>query len=312
MFDYLIDKIEAAGFESIPFRHVHIDNFLSDTHFTKVATAAEIAVAPQKDDATLIDTLIGTGYGIVSFPGCLADRQTYIDWHRDRSHALDMHSACAGMGMAFRLMNPRTGIIKALDVFLKSAAFNNALARKFSLESTKRTIDCGIQKYLDGYEISPHPDIRQKALTYMVNINPGAGSDSQAYHTHFLALKPAYRYIQAFWEGNVDCQRCWLPWDWCETVKMQTSNNSITILMPGDDTLHGVKATYDHLPAQRTQIYGNHWFTGGPALHLVEWEDLDVKTRADQQQAARQMHRLLERMQIDQADDAVIVNRRKR
>ena len=43
---------------------------------------------------------------------------------------------------------------------------------KFGIEYQNCNIDGGIQKYLDGYELSPHPDIRLKAATFMVNINP--------------------------------------------------------------------------------------------------------------------------------------------
>ena len=41
----------------------------------------------------------------------------------------------------------------------------------------------------------------------------------------------------------------------CETVKKQCRNNSIVIFAPNDDTLHAVKADYNHLKYQRTALW---------------------------------------------------------
>ena len=39
--------------------------------------------------------------------------------------------------------------------------------KKFNINTDSYRSDIGIQKFLDGYEISPHPDIRSKAITFM-------------------------------------------------------------------------------------------------------------------------------------------------
>lgn len=189
-----------------------------------------------------------------------------------------MHSACEGFGITLRLMSPTTSILVELKDFLTGEAFNAALARKFGLSLRDTTPDNGIQKYLDGYEISPHPDTRKKALTYMVNINPHSDAEELEHHTHYLKLKPEFQYVKSFWEGNPDIERCWIPWDWCETASLQTKNNSIVIFAPGNDTLHGVKASYNHLAGQRTQLYGNLCFNKEQTLKKIEWEDLDLKS----------------------------------
>lgn len=93
----------------------------------------------------------------------------------------------------------------------------------------------------------------------MLNINPGAGSDGMDFHTHYMKLKDQWRFIGEFWRFNQDVERCWVPWDWCETVKQQARNNSIVIFSPTDETIHAVKANYNHLKTQRTQAYGNLW-----------------------------------------------------
>lgn len=179
-----------------------------------------------------------------------------------------------------RLQQPRSTVLAELQEFLASRAFNEALAAKYDIELDACNIDGGIQKYLDGYEISPHPDIRRKAATFMVNINPHAGSEDWDHHTQYLRLRPERAYVQAFWEGNQEAERCWVPWDWCETVQTQPTNNSMVIFSPDSDTLHGVKASYDHLKGQRTQLYGNLWYKTQPELQPVEWEDLDIRSVA--------------------------------
>ena len=75
-----------------------------------------------------------------------------------------------------------------LNEFFSSDIFINAVLNRFNLNNNV-TYDGGIQKYLDGYEISPHPDIRKKALTWMININPFGNSEELDMHTHYLSFK---------------------------------------------------------------------------------------------------------------------------
>jgi hypothetical protein len=62
----------------------------------------------------------------------------------------------------------------------------------------------------------------------------------------------------------------------CKTEFVQTQNNSMVIFSPSNDTLHAVKANYDHLKGQRTQLYGNIWYSEIKDLKRIEWEDLDI------------------------------------
>ena len=161
-------------------------------------------------------------------------------------------------------------------MFLISDDFNKAIAEKLNINFKDCLIDGGIQKYLDGYEISPHPDTRSKAATFMVNINPTEESEKLDHHTHYMKFKKAYSYIEEFWEGNPDVDRAWVPWDWATTVKQQFKNNSIVLFSPSNSTLHSVKANYDHLITQRTQLYGNLWFKTNPTKRTLEWEAIDL------------------------------------
>ena len=151
--------------------------------------------------------------------------------------------------------------------------FHNVLKEKFG-KDRPTSVETAVQKYMDGYEISPHPDIRKKCLTYMVNINPHPQSEKLNIHTHYLKFKPKYEPIYDYWTNNQHKDRCWVPWNWCDTVYQQTKNNSIVIFAPSDNTVHAVKADYDHLESQRTQIYGNLWYSDANKLQVETWKNL--------------------------------------
>jgi hypothetical protein len=178
-------------------------------------------------------------------------------------------------------MQPQSSAITELTKFLNSIEFQEALAEKFGIALDDVFYDAGIQKYLDGYEISPHPDTRKKALTYMVNVNPHSQSEVVDHHTHYLKFLPEFEYVQAYWDGHPELDRCWVPWTWCKTEKVQRANNSIVIFSPNNSTMHAVKTQYDHLKSQRTQLYGNLWYHKSPAKTGPEWEDFVITPRSE-------------------------------
>lgn len=283
-YTYLLDKIRSADFDSLPFKHIEINDFFNEEDFQQITAASEINIPDLVSDAKLVDTLLERNYKIIDFPGCILDKAAYLKWHKDRHHQESMNnSTCEGFGMTLRLYSATSPVILNLMAFLESSEFKQTMADKFGIGIAEVVYDHGIQKYLDGYEISPHPDIRKKALTYMVNINPSADSEVQEHHTHYMTLKPEFKYVQTYWEGRPNADRCWVPWDWCTTQKVQTRNNSIVIFAPSDDTLHAVRAKYDHLRYQRTQLYGNFWFQGSETTYKPEWEDLQIHVRQEVQ-----------------------------
>ncbi|GMN14955.1 hypothetical protein [Altererythrobacter sp. MTPC7] len=275
-FDYLTAKVTSADFTEIPFRHIHIDDFFSDSDFDEILASPEIKLPPADNDDQLFENLEGSGYKVIEFPGCITDRAEYLRWRHDPSQGA-YHNTCEGFGMTLRLFEKRSEILRELDEFLASDEFNRAIAEKFDVDFDNCTIDGGIQKYLDGYEISPHPDIRRKAATFMVNINPHEASEEFDHHTHYMQLKPERAYVGSFWEGNPDFDRAWVPWDWCQTVTEQRRNNSIVLFSPSNDTIHAVRARYDHLKTQRTQLYGNLWYDKLPDRKPMKWEHLDLR-----------------------------------
>jgi hypothetical protein len=280
-FSYLIDKIRAANFEQAPFRHVQINDFFNESDFRAITGAPELAIGDLGSDTELFDALFSNGYKIIDFPGCIVNKDEYIRWHQTKRTVQKTNTACEGFGITLRLMGTRTPIVADLVAFLNGAEFQAALAEKFEIPQSDTFYDCGLQKYLDGYEISPHPDIRKKALTYMVNVNPGVKSEDREHHTHYLNFREAYKYIGTYWDGNPTKDRCWVPWDWCETKKMQRENNSIVVFSPSNDTIHGVKTQYDHLSGQRTQLYGNFWYHDVEIDSSPQWEDLAIGYKTD-------------------------------
>lgn len=172
-----------------------------------------------------------------------------------------------------------TSILNKIELFFNSPIFLNALSKKFDIALDDVTHDYGLQKYFDGYEISPHPDVRRKALTYMININPSPHSEELNYHTQYARFLPSKLYIQEYWKSNMHHDRSWMPWDWCETVKVQKKNNSMVIFKPSYNTLHAVRASYNHLVTQRTQLYGNLWYASQTEkLKAPNWRDFIIET----------------------------------
>ncbi len=94
-----------------------------------------------------------------------------------------------------------------------------------------------------------------------------------ATNTAYLEFCDEYRHVPQYWREHPQQDRCWVPWNWCRTIKRQTANNSLVVFSPDDTTLHAVRADYDHLGHQRTQLYGNFWRRESPAGAGPHWED---------------------------------------
>jgi len=276
---YLADKILSAPFINEPFKHIYIEDFFSEEHFNEIISSKQIAAPPVNTAAELIDKLEELGYEIIEFPGCISDKNKYLSWLDQNKKSIPeslqtaTNTACEGFGMVLRLKSLKPDILSVVNDYICGEEFNKAIAQRLNIDLSSCFTDSGIQKYLNRYEISPHPDIRKKASTFMVNINPSESSKEMDHHTHYMKFKPEYKYVQELWEDS-RIERCWIPWSWCESVKTQTKNNSIVIFSPSNDTLHGVKASYDHLVTQRTQLYGNMWYDNRGMGHLLPWERL--------------------------------------
>ena len=235
-FSYLNEKIKNADILKEPFPHIYIDNFFEAEHFASITNSPEICIPKQNNDEELIDSLFQEGYKIVPFPGATTQVDEYISVRKKKGVVSDTRNTCEASGMVLRLNESKSEIITALKHFLGSHDFFETMAQKFGIQMSKCTSDTGIQKYLDGYEISPHPDIRKKALTFMVNINPCSEAEQECIHTQYLSFSPEYEYVTNYWSKNNNVERNWVPWNWCKPVKTQTINNSIVIFSPSEHT----------------------------------------------------------------------------
>jgi hypothetical protein len=277
-FDYILHKIRDAKFEKTPFKHIYIESIFSDEDFKEITASPEVNVPPVSNDEELIAELHTRNFKEIEFPGTTTDIPSYLAWHKDREGVKNLNQAtCEGYGVTLRLQrttDPASTLTQAYR-FFRSDSFWETLISKFGISDGDVRRDVGVQKYLDGYEISPHPDIRAKALTFMININPSPDAETIDYNTHYMTFTPERAYIGQFWSSDSTADRCWVPWDWCVSEKRQTKNNSIVVFSPANDTLHAVKAAYDHLITQRTQFYGNLWYNKSWVKRMPTFRDLD-------------------------------------
>ena len=263
-FYYLIEKLEKAEFISEPFDHLEIENFLSEEHFNIINSDSQIHFDEQQSHNELRDTLNKNSYEPICFPGCTTDENEYYNMVNSRNIS-DIKSGAKGadtegVGIAYNLTNIVNPFIKDLIEFLNSPMFQGALRNKFGIQN-QTYITTRIQKYVTGYEISPHPDTRTKALTYLLNINKDDRAEDLDIHTGLLKFKDDYKFIYDYWNNNPSENRSWVAWDWCTIEKSVTKNNSIVLFKPSNYSLHSVKLNYNHLPYQRTQVYGNLMFS---------------------------------------------------
>ena len=262
-FRYLSEKIMDAQFENHPFKHICIENFLSENHLNQVISDPQIHWGETSSTEELIQKLFEQEYIIQKFPGCTTNVNEYLTKYRNNDFPLERKgNPVESFGITFRIKSYKNPFIYNLIKYLNGEEFKSTLKTKFNIKNPTNIITA-IQKNLSHYEISPHPDVREKALTYLLNINKNNSVDNEPVHTHLLGFKKEWEFIPEYWENHPSENRCWIPWDWCETHKVTNKNNSIVIFAPNNDTFHGIKLNYDHTKYQRTQLYGNLMGVGG-------------------------------------------------
>jgi|TARA_B100001971_G_scaffold97019_1_gene89694 hypothetical protein len=273
-FDYIVNKILNAEVIIHPFPHLDIKNLLSQEHLDLIINENQIHFQEMNTNDKLYNKLIKNRWSIQSFPGCTSNWNNYKKF-LENPEKYKSTNPVENIGMTFRLKYYKNNTIKNLLNFMNSNIFHQTLKSKFNIIKETKIISA-IQKNLTGYEISPHPDIRQKCLTYLLNINNNKEIEKLDCHTHLLEFKDEYKHIQKFWENNKGIQRCWVPWDWCNTIKKMNENNSIVIFHPDNNppTLHAIRLNYNHLKYQRTQIYGNLLYKNPPRYKPQNYKEL--------------------------------------
>ena len=205
-FEYLIEKITNAPFADKPFRHLTILNFFNSEHFNLIISDPQIFCRKFEDNRDLIDGLISQGYIPQPFPGCVTDIDHYLRYldnpiknfsnSQIKGYGRDV---IEGYGMTMRLSDIRSEFLNDLNKFLNSERFLKALKTKFDIIENVN-VETAYQKNLSGYEISPHPDTRNKALTYMVNIYTDSSASKLDIHTRLMRFKGKYDYLYSFWQ----------------------------------------------------------------------------------------------------------------
>ena len=114
----------------------------------------------------IYEELINNGWKIQMFPGCTSNWNNYKNYIESCKYS----SSSPNKGITFRLHNYKNDVIKNLIEFMNSNEFHKTLKEKFNIKEETNILSA-IQKNLTGYEISPHPDGREKCLTYLLNIN---------------------------------------------------------------------------------------------------------------------------------------------
>jgi hypothetical protein len=256
-FNYIIEKIKNAEIIEHPFPHLDIKKFLSKEHLQLIINEKQIHFEEKKTHDELYKELTKNDWKIQKFPGCITNWYDYKEYLKGNKKFL-ANDKEKNIGITFRLHNYKNKTIEKLIEFMNSDKFHKSLKDKFNINE-ETTIISAIQKNLTGYTISPHPDARQKCLTYLLNINNNSEIENLDCNTHLLEFKDEYKYIQEDWEKNKDKKRGWVPWEWCNTIKKTNKNNSMVLFHPASNppTLHAIRLNYNHLKYQRTQIYGN-------------------------------------------------------
>jgi len=265
-FYYLLEKIKKADFNYEPYKHISILSFFSEEHFEKIIKDKQILIEKMNDTGALISELENRGYVSVAFPGSITSVKDYIAYIDDeKNFNRDLitgygNRVINSYGLTMRLKKYQSSFLKDLMGFLNSEIFKQTLLNKFDIAETT-DIETDIQKNLNKYEISPHCDTKNKALTFLTNIYTDKECEKQEMHTRLMVLKDERKYLYDLWKYNEQIDTTWLPWDWCNQVGERNINNSLLIFKPAHDTLHAVKVEYNHLQYQRNQIYGNLYYT---------------------------------------------------
>jgi len=270
-FGYITNKIKNAEWISHPFPHLEINNLLSEEHLNIILSDPQIHFdVPSDDDDELYRKLLSLHYKIQDFPGSINDWGKYKRYKQHNNYKSEK-TPVEGVGITFRLHDVRNQVIVRLLTFMNGSEFHDALRKKFDIDR-KTSLFTAIQKNLTKYELSPHPDVKHKCLTFLININRDDTVENYDCHTHLLELKDEYKCIAEYWE-NPNINRCWVSWDICHTVKKINKNNTLVVFKPESNppTLHAVKLDYDHFRFQRTQFYGNMMYVDCPSYEPDDW-----------------------------------------
>lgn len=232
--DYILKKIEDAEIISKPFPHIIIPNFLEGDDLKNILDNIEI------DHLNEIEKK----YKKVHYPGA-------------KSSTEELTNRPTGKGLVYALKEEYSKNNIKLKTILDSDEFKQALFKKLNIP---KNIDgwnvYQINKDLNGYEISPHPDITGKVITYQINLSNTNALDNYDLGTKFHTIKPeCLKYIK---ELSKKKSRPWGKWEWFdEGTSIPYKQNTFMAFAPSDISYHSVKLeNYPQEKYQRTMLRG--------------------------------------------------------
>ena len=232
--DYILEKIKSAKIIEKPFPHIIIPNFLEENDIENIIDNIEI------DNLNQIDKK----YKKVVYPGA-------------KSATEELTQRPTGVGLVYALKEEYSKNNIKLNKILNSEDFKNVLFKKLNIPIN---IDgwnvFQINKDLNGYEISPHPDITGKVITYQINLSNTDNLDNYDLSTKFHSIKPeCLKYIDALSKKN---KRPWGKWEWFDKGKsIPYKQNTFMAFAPSDISYHSVKLeNYPQEKYQRTMLRG--------------------------------------------------------
>lgn len=232
--DYILKKIEDAEIILKPFPHIIISNFLEDGDLIDVLNNIDI------DNLNEIEKK----YKKVHYPGAKLSKE-------------ELTKRPTGTGLVYALKEDyHKGNIK-LNQILDSEEFKQALFKKLNIP---KNIDgwnvYQINKDLNGYEISPHPDITGKVITYQLNLSNTDALDNYDLGTRFHSIKPEF--LKDIKQLSKKKPRPWGKWNWFDKGKsIPYKQNTFMAFAPSDISYHSVKLeNYPQEKYQRTMLRG--------------------------------------------------------
>ena len=232
--NYILKKIEDAVIIEKPFPHIIIPNLLEDDNLTNIIDNIEI------DNLNEIEKK----YTKVHYPGAKSTNEK-------------LTNRPTGIGLVYALKEEYSKNNIELNTILTSKDFKEVLFKKFKIPTN---IDgwnvFQINKDLNGYEISPHPDITGKVITYQINLSNMDTLDNYDLGTKLHRIKPeCLKYIK---EISSIKKRPWGKWEWFdEGISIPYKQNTFMAFAPSDISYHSVKLeNYPQEKCQRTMLRG--------------------------------------------------------
>ncbi len=254
-FQYLLDKINNAKIVKYPFEHIYIENFFNKKHLDIILKNKDIHFDECENLNELLEKL-NKNYKIVSNPGCVTNIYNYIK--QINNYVGNTNKTINSSGIAFQY-NERDENIKNIMEFIRNKNFKESLLNVFNIKNIDYDSNSPgrLTKQLSGYQISPHPDVKETLVSILININKDDSINKYDVHTKLHILKDEFKYIYDYWNNHPEINRNWLPWEYTTPVFNNNKNNTLIAWSPNSHTLHSIKCFYNHLKFQRTVIYSD-------------------------------------------------------